>query len=105
MLRCSENAACVQYPHHVAAVDVVTRAAGHRSTVPPCLGDQLTYWESLRPQIYHGLHQEMNLPHKDCGGPDGGPAHECGCLGLQLWEVPEPAAAQGLWQEFHLCEV
>lgn len=55
--QCSEEkAACVQHPQHTAAVGVIACAAGSRSTVPPLSGDQLTYWQSLRPQIYHGLH-------------------------------------------------
>lgn len=92
--RCSEEkAARAQQPQHTAAAGVVACAGRHRSTVPPSSGDQLTYWQSPRPQIYHGLHQATSVPLKDCGDPDGGPAQECGCSALRLQGVPEPADA------------
>jgi len=69
-----EKAEHKEHPQHTATASMVTCAAGHRSTVPPHSGDQLTYWQSLRPQTYHGFHQAMKLPHKDCGDPGRGPA-------------------------------
>ena len=53
----------------------------------------------------HGLHQTAGLFQEDRGDLDGGAAQKCGCSGPQLQGVPEPAAAWGGWQGFHLCEV
>lgn len=106
MQQCSEEkAACVQHPQRTTAAGVVTCAAGSRSTVSLLPGDQLTCWQSLKPQIYHGLHQAVSSSHKDCGDLSGGPAQECGCAGLQLQGVPESATAWRGWQGFHLHEV
>jgi len=74
------------------------------SIVPPCSGDWLFSWQSetaglnmvsTRQQAYSKktvITQMEGLP-------------KCSCSGLQLQGVPEPAAARGEWQGFHLYEV